>query len=803
MVEIVVALGLVMVAALGSLIVFSFAATSQGASQRSTDALEVAQGELERLRSSPRLTVAFNQTQYNAMQANTSARTQWLEHLGTDVALVRTDGTIAPRSTDVNGEFTVLRYVSCGITSATCASGSNPLTRTARVVVIGPSIKVTLTSRISPKPVGATPSTGSAPSAVTGLTAAQLGDDVLQLNWTASPRAASYRITRNGVFLTDTLANVYPVSDVAMRAAGAARTATFCVIARSSDRISSAGTCVTILLRPASLSANANSATSASLNWQSGSLGSGILGYRVERKRTYADVIMADRPIAYYPFDEASGATKAADATGRGADLNYLVPPVLGEPSLLPGQSAGSSARWSGADKLAFRPSTPAGLAGGFADTQGITIETWIKFTGAPSTTGGTFVKVGGTDNGCGPANGVGFGMGSGTLDTRGYELVAVFDCVRWVPSGYSFPKAGTYHVAMTVDGAGSARFYVNGGLVAVNHGAGPRNILVSEPMAIGYNPNPLSRGLHDVALDEMAIFAGVLPQARIEAHYQAGISGAPWLADNPVGYWQLGTPGNVVNDLSGNGKHMTWYGGATTNTTAFAPFAGQRARQANAAQYGVAPPIDLRNSSFTVVFWYRATHLGGGATFSTFSGSYANNQVIVAQNIGDGRINFAYWGDDFFSSVGAMDTSGWHLLAFTYSQGSDTSRIYVDGVLRGSGPQGGFTGAGVQNFNVNYWYGPSQGAVGEFGDFAVFKSDLTQSRIREMYEQRTDPLYSGDWRVISGASLLSAASFTDNAAGCDARYRVRVYRNTPAAGQTEGNQFATSSEVRPSGGPC
>ena len=58
---------------------------------------------------------------------------------------------------------------------------------------------------------------------------------------------------------------------------------------------------------------------------------------------SYASVVLADAPLAYYRLDEPAGATTAHDASGNGLDGSYGAQVTRGVPGLLSGDSDGAA----------------------------------------------------------------------------------------------------------------------------------------------------------------------------------------------------------------------------------------------------------------------------------------------------------------------------------------------------------------------------------------------------------------------------------------------------------------------------
>ncbi len=220
----------------------------------------------------------------------------------------------------------------------------------------------------------------------------------------------------------------------------------------------------------------------------------------------YSNAVLADGPVGYWRLGEKSGTT-ASDAAGANLGA-YRNGALLGQPSLLPGDSANSSVRFDGSNDYVDIPSSSA-----LSPTAKVSLEAWIKPVALPST--GNFASVASKPE-------------SYSLQFNGprLEFTIMQSGARrrlQAPVG-AIATGQVYHVVGTYDGA-SQRLYVNGAEVASASLGG----------AITANSNELdlaswSEGGEPFngTIDEVAVYAGALSAARVGAHYQAGSGAAP-----------------------------------------------------------------------------------------------------------------------------------------------------------------------------------------------------------------------------------------------------------------------------------
>lgn len=220
----------------------------------------------------------------------------------------------------------------------------------------------------------------------------------------------------------------------------------------------------------------------------------------------YPTAVKADSPLVYLRLNDAVGSTSAADSSGNGHVASSSDPPVFGQPTLLPVDDGTGAAAFFG----------PAGASateylqipyGAWMDQPSFTIEavtdsnTYIM--GRYSTADPRIVEL--------------YGGSSFEVDTKTFLTdYGAFGATVYTCTGNT--NLGVHHVAATYDGS-SMRLFIDGSPVATT-AAGPINS-GSVPMTIGkrYAGRQWASGL----MQEFAFYAGVLSDARILAHAQAG----------------------------------------------------------------------------------------------------------------------------------------------------------------------------------------------------------------------------------------------------------------------------------------
>jgi hypothetical protein len=238
---------------------------------------------------------------------------------------------------------------------------------------------------------------------------------------------------------------------------------------------------------------------------------------------TYADVVLADSPLAYYPLGEASGTT-LVDASGNGRNGTIDAGVALGAATAVPADPAGHA--WS----LDAAEGGEVAAASWMAPATALTAEAWVYLTAYDPQ--GTVVmcrsEVGASNSKAAKAWSLQI-TATGGLTGRVYNEAGT--TVSPTSAAGVVPLNTLCHVAFVQNGT-NALYYVNGVQVATA-------ALTGVPVAFASNTKPLNIGKttgtgfgtysYTGRIQHAAFYGSALSPTRLTEHYQAGISAAAY----------------------------------------------------------------------------------------------------------------------------------------------------------------------------------------------------------------------------------------------------------------------------------
>jgi hypothetical protein len=315
----------------------------------------------------------------------------------------------------------------------------------------------------------------------------------------------------------------------------------------------------------------------------------GLLGIRAAGASSYSDVILADKPVAYYRFEDTAGSLDCLDSSPAGMYSGTLnlddsaVWPKLEQPGI--GSNSISFHAYTDGGVLVQKSYVSVPFNPDLNQPGPFTTEGWVRPT-----------SVGGTDEWRSPiGNFGGWGDSSGWFF---YQSPGVGGASSWIwvqkggaiwVGGVPVRKNQWDHLAASFDGT-TVTFYVNG----VNSGSANASTAApnsGNPFCIGQRAD--NNCFFDGNIDEVAFYTNALSEAQIQSHYQAGLTN---FYTGPIGAYITKDPAPVTSYA---GRRVSFLVGAD----------------------GTAP------LSYQ---WYKGTSLLAGETSDTlaFTCAYADNNA-------------------------------------------------------------------------------------------------------------------------------------------------------------------------------
>ncbi len=451
---------------------------------------------------------------------------------------------------------------------------------------------------------------------------------------------------------------------------------------------------------------------------------------------SYRDEVLADSPLGYWRLGETSG-TVAADSSGNGRNGTLVNSPQLGQPGALLSDSDPS---------MAFYGSWPGGqrvqLPTGFADfSSGLTLEAWVYPTGTPDW--GRILVLGNdyTDN-------ISLSRMSWGTDL-GFSVCNGSNCSPWITAPSVLGVNKWVYLVVTMDATGLVKIYVDGlRVVTAQSNVLPANITRS------YNQIGMAPGFTYAfggSIDEAAVYAGALPQSRVEAHFAA--SGRPTtpplpqpsayqsavLTDSPTGYWRLGEEsGAVARDLASSGNNGAITGGVSRGDGALVvdgdKAMGIYGSWPGAQRVGLQAGFANFSNGLTLEAWVYPTEANHNGGILALGNDPADN-ITLARHMTTDELRFNVCNGTTCNpnpliGYGALQLNRWLYVVATLDPAGNAA-LYVDGWPVATG-QFSVLPASVTRWNNSIGTSASQtfSFGGRIDEAAVYDYPLSQERI-------------------------------------------------------------------------
>ena len=330
-----------------------------------------------------------------------------------------------------------------------------------------------------------------------------------------------------------------------------------------------------------------------------------------------------------------------------------------------------------------------------------------------------------------GSANGYAIGVGGGSFDTTGNELVALFPLQRWISTGRSL-GLGWKHVAITLDGSSLPRIYLDGRLVNSYSGVNPSTPQTATYIGreVGGETTLITRAFGgEVGMAQM--YNRQLSDAEILQNYNSGRKkyypeenivrdGLLMFVDAANINSYPGT-GTTWYDISGNGNHMTMVNGVS-----FSKANSGIMMLDGTNDYIQLQSFNISTTNHTIIGASRYSGSARGRIFSSFS----NNWLMGHWN---NNIK-SYHADSWVYQSVISGTTEWLISTAVENYSSDLWTYYCNGAQIASNNSGT---NGPNGLSFGNW---RQGGVGselstaEIGFFMVYNRILSIEEINQNY---------------------------------------------------------------------
>lgn len=228
--------------------------------------------------------------------------------------------------------------------------------------------------------------------------------------------------------------------------------------------------------------------------------------YQWRRCPSYVDTVATDSPIAYWRLGETIG-TKAADSSGNARDGAYVTSPALGLPGAVVGDSNTGVGFVDTGDRMTVADEPALRLNGSFS------IEFWAKLNSYSNTYPG-FLRKGSSGS-----SGTGFNVFYNSDLRPNFKRAGI---QKKSSTAAALSTTQFRHYVVTYDKAtATMKWFVDGNLDKTYTS-------VALPESVDASTLQIGRADHygNHVMDEVALYNGALPGARVAAHFDAGRQG-------------------------------------------------------------------------------------------------------------------------------------------------------------------------------------------------------------------------------------------------------------------------------------
>lgn len=450
----------------------------------------------------------------------------------------------------------------------------------------------------------------------------------------------------------------------------------------------------------------------------------------------------APSPVGYWKLDEKTGQT-TYDSSGNGNNGTLGANGSAGsdDPTWVSAKM-GAGLSFDGGDYVGLGDPSSGILDFGTGD---FTIETWLKFPLAGSSTWNGIITKGYTTS----ASATTWGLNSGNPATALVYNDAKAAGGAW-NANYSFSSSsnGWHHIAITRTSGTSYKFYKDGVLDGTQTSPETANLANASNLLLGNNGD--NRYLNS-SMDEVKLYNYARTQKQIVSDMGGDapfVIGGGARQSGPVGYWKFNegvdnTCSGGSNDACNSGSAGSSLDGAGSN---FASPATSTSGRTQSGKFGKAlifdgsddvvtitnaDPIDMDKGliNFTFSAWVYPTGAGEnnvGQILQKGTNTYLRVDNPSGSNL-DVEANLDLATTDANVNVSApITTNAWNHIAVAWD--GTTLTVYINGRSRGTGTGSGAISSDANNLLIGGT--TTANFAGTIDDFKVYGYALTANEI-------------------------------------------------------------------------
>jgi len=339
-----------------------------------------------------------------------------------------------------------------------------------------------------------------------------------------------------------------------------------------------------------------------------------------------------------------------------------------------------------------------------------------------------------------GSFTGYAIGVGSGSYDTAGNELIALFPGNRWIGTSVSL-GLGWKHVAITLDSSSLPRIYLNGQLVNSYAGINPRVPTTATYLGreVGGESSGVTRAFNgEVGMAQM--YNRQLSDAEILQNYNAGRKKYNPEQNTVNSNLTLSLDAGNINSYSGTGSSWIDLSGSSangnlTNGPTFTGTNGGEISFDGSNDVVVVGSLGTFYSQGTISFWMNSSDVSANIR-NPFSTNYDGfNTNVLRFETGETSGLLKVWiGSGGLAGLGfsTISSNTWYNVTVIWNQSTNTFSGYLNGSLNVTNSS--WTLWPTSFVNVGIGSGYNRFFQGKISQVSIYNRALSAQEILQNY---------------------------------------------------------------------